>query len=150
MPASMKGRDDDMLRRKTMLNALLLALLAIGFWALQGRANERPEVNVTGGITLNGVLQPLLFTWNSPMPVTGSDWQAGENVSISLHGPLNSPGGAPGDLPLGVLTADSDGELSGVVTIPFDSGISGPTTRIPRPGHYEGRATGAVFGHALA
>ncbi len=139
-----------MLRRKTMLNALLLALLAISFWALQGRANERPEVNVTGGITLNGVLQPLLFTWNSPMPVAGSDWQASENVSISLHGPLNSPGVTPGDLPLGVLTADGDGELSGVITIPFDSGISGPSTRIPRPGHYEVRATGAVSGTAVA
>jgi hypothetical protein len=139
-----------MLRRKTMLNALLVALLVISFWALQGRAEEGPRVRVSGGITLNNVLQRLLFTWNSKVPVTGSDWEAGENVSISLHGPLNSPGVAPGDLPLGVLTADSEGELSGVVTIPFDSGISGPSARIPRPGYYEVRATGGASGTAVA
>ena len=139
-----------MLRRKTMLNALLVALLAISFWALQGRASEGPQVSVTGGITLNGVLQPLLFTWNSQMPVAGSDWQAGENVSISLHGPLNSQGVTPGDLPLGVLTADSDGNLSGVITIPFDSGIVGPSARIPRPGHYQVQGVGSTSGMITA
>ncbi len=139
-----------MFGRRTIQNALLLTLLVISISAVEGRAAQGAQVSVSGGITLNNIQQPLLFTWNAQLPVSGSGWQAGENVSISLHGPLNSLGATAADLPLGVLTADGNGNFAGLLTIPFDGGISGPGVRIPRPGHYEVRATGAVSGTALA
>src|SRR5713226_1150898 len=139
-----------MLSRRTIQNALLVTLLAIGINAVQGRAAQSAQVSVSGGVTLNNILRPLLFIWNSQLSVSGRGWQAGENVSISLHGPLNSLGVTAADLPLGVLTADRKGNFAGALTIPFDGGISGPSVRIPRPGHYEVRATGGVSGTALA
>jgi hypothetical protein len=55
-------------------------------------ARSEPLLHVSGGITLNGVAQPLLFTWNSSVPVTGAGWAPNETVQIILHGPLDSPG----------------------------------------------------------
>src|SRR3954451_862446 len=55
-----------------------------------------PSLRVSGGITLNGVAQPLLFTWNSAVPIAGQGWAPNEPVQILLHGPLDSPGVQPG------------------------------------------------------
>src|SRR5712692_9252059 len=100
-------------------------------------------VTVSGGITVNGVAQPLLFTWNSAMTVSGSGCGPGESVTILLHGPLNSPGVAPADLTSGPMPSDAQGGFSGTAIIPYDSGVVGPSARIPRPGLYEVRASAA-------
>src|SRR5437899_2361840 len=100
-------------------------------------------VTVSGGITANGVAQPLLFTWNSAITVSGSGWSPGESVTILLHGPLNSPGIAPADLTLGAVPSDAQGGFSGSAIIPYDSGVIGASARIPRPGLYEVRARAA-------
>ncbi|HEY1336186.1 MAG TPA: hypothetical protein VGF59_01685 [Bryobacteraceae bacterium] len=65
-------------------------LIAIAVMVLPGIAP--PSFTVSGGIVENGAVQPLLFTWKTAMPVTGSGWAAGETVQVLLHGPLNSPG----------------------------------------------------------
>src|ERR1051325_6781663 len=59
------------------------------------------SVAVSGGIKTHAEVQPLLFTWTAPLPVSGAGWTAGESITIALHGPLNSPGVAAADLGLG-------------------------------------------------
>src|SRR5690349_17305186 len=81
-----------------------------------------PAISVSGGIIVNGNPQPLLFTWNTPLPVNGSGWAAGETSAIVLHGPLNSPGVPAADLMLGPATADTSGNISASPVIPYDSG----------------------------
>jgi hypothetical protein len=103
-------------------------------------------LSVSGGITLNGEMKPLLFTWNAPVPITGSGWTAGEGVAIALYGPLNSPGVPPAEVRLGSVTADALGNLAGAPVIPYDGGITGAAARIPRPGLYAVRATGPASG----
>ena len=109
-----------------------------------------PSISVSGGITVNGNVQPFLFTWNTPLPVAGSGWAAGESIGVVLHGPLNSPGVALADLLLVTATADAQGNLSAAPVIPYDSGITGPATRIPRPGLYGVYANGKISGTAIA
>src|SRR5437588_10345319 len=129
----------------TLIVAILLS--AGSLFAFQTSA---ATIAVSGGITLNGNMQPLLFTWNAPMPVTGSGWKAGESVAISLYGPLNSPGVLPADLRLGSATVDAQGNLSAAPAIPYDGGVVGAGARIPRPGRYEVHATGAASGTIVA
>ncbi len=148
-------------------------VLALVFWA--PFLNASASLTVSGGITVNGAVQPLLFTWTSTLSVTGSGWAPNEAVEIILHGPLNSPGVAPRhlraladsaelrarrghppevsvetDFTLGVYLADARGNLSAAPVIPYDSGITGPSARIPRPGFYEVRAAGTVSGMVTA
>ena len=78
--------------------------------------------------------------------VNGSRWQPGETVTIILQGPLNSLAVGAGPLSLGVVNADANGNLSGSLSIPFDSGIVGPSARIPQPGHYQVQAFGSASG----
>src|SRR5689334_6228184 len=87
----------------------LIALAAVLILArpIHVAADTPPSIAVTGGIRTGTTLQPLVFTWNTPMPVQGAGWRAGEAVSISLAGPLNSPGTAPGEIALASVTADS-------------------------------------------
>ena len=47
-------------------------------------------------MTVNGVAQPLLFTWTTPVPSRATGWAPNEVVQIVLHGPLDSPGVHPG------------------------------------------------------
>ncbi|MGA2588656.1 MAG: hypothetical protein ABSH32_01960 [Bryobacteraceae bacterium] len=108
------------------------------------------SVSAAGGITLNNVFVPLLYSWSTPIQVQGSGWKSGETVTTSLHGPLNWPAAPPADLPLGSLTASASGSISGSFTIPYDSGVVGPTARIPRPGTYQVSATGSVSGTVAA
>ena len=105
---------------------------------------------VSGGITLNGEMKPLLFTWNSPVPVTGTGWNAGDSVALSLYGPLNSPGVLPAELPLGKATADAQGNLSASPVIPYDAGVTGAAARIPRPGLYVLHGQGPGPGDVIA
>jgi hypothetical protein len=107
-------------------------------------------ISVSGGINVNGSTQRLLFTWNTPLPVSGGGWAPGESITILLHGPLNSPGVAATDLALGPVTADAQGNLSATPLIPYDSGIVGAAARIPRPGLYEVHASGKTSGSAVA
>lgn len=111
-----------------------------------------PQANIvpTGGVTLNNVPQPLLYSWNTPVSIQGSGWQAGETVTVSLHGPLNWPGTPPADLALGSLSVDGAGTISGSLAIPYDNGAAGPAVRIPRPGVYQVNANGPVSGTAAA
>ena len=150
-----------------------MVLRCFALTVLAAIAAAQPSVRVSGGITLNGALQPLLFTWNSQVPVAGTGWSPGEAVRIFLRGPLDfggvrrvdrlQPGPVfppaqrprgtivPTDLlPLGGLTADAQGNLSGTVTIPYDGGSTGPQVRIPMPGYYEVRAVGPASGTAAA
>ncbi len=125
----------------------VIAVLVLGAPAALART---PRLEPTGGLTLAGALQPLLFTWASPMGVTGSGWASGETVAISIVGPLNTPDASPAELGLGSLVADSKGNLSGAVTIPYDGGSSGLGVRIPRPGSYALKGTGATSGTVTA
>jgi hypothetical protein len=104
------------------------------------------SVTISGGIKTNAEVQPLVFTWTAPVPVSGAGWTAGESITLTLHGPLNSPGVAAADLVLGTATADSQGNFNAAPAIPYDSGITGLTARIPRPGLYQVQATGASSG----
>ncbi|HLY18663.1 MAG TPA: hypothetical protein VKR61_15630, partial [Bryobacteraceae bacterium] len=115
-----------------------------------------PPVAVTsslapaGGIALNNAVVPLVYSWNSPIQFQGSGWKPGEIVTATLHGPLNWQAVPPADLGLGTLTADASGNLAGTITIPYDTGVTGPSTRIPRPGIYEVNATGSISGTVAA
>ena len=105
-------------------------------------ADPAPAISVSGGIQLGGALQPLVFTWDTQMAVQGSGWRAGESISISLSGPLNSPGVSPADIALDTVTADASGAFVSSVAIPYDRGVTGPQANIPHPGLYAVRATG--------
>src|SRR6266542_1437156 len=129
---------------------IIRALLLFSTSFLLAAAGSAATVTVSDGITLNGEIKPLLFTWNAPVQVTGSGWSAGESVAISLYGPLNSPGVSPAELRLGSATADAQGNLSAAPAIPYDSGVTGPSARIPRPGLYELHAIGAASGAVAA
>jgi hypothetical protein len=151
-----------------------IVLAATVFSPLDG---IQPSIRVTGGISPNGLAQPLLFTWNTPVPVSGGGWAPGEAVRLILHGPLNSPGLAPrrlprvsprlsrgpggiqpigpptatfGDWTLGTFTADAQGNLNAAPKIPYDNGIVGPQARIPRPGYYMVIAFGSASGTTAA
>ena len=112
--------------------------------------NPPPAVSVSGGIQIGSSLQPLVFTWNSAVPVTGSGWAPGETVAIGLQGPLNSLGVTPESIPLGSATADSQGAFSATPAIPYDGGATGSQVRIPRPGLYIVQAAGTSSGAASA
>src|SRR5260370_15705094 len=107
---------------------ILLSVASLG--AFDGAS---ASLAVSGGV----------FTWNSALTVTGSGWRPGESIAIVLHGPLNSPGVAPADLSLGTFTADTQGNLSALPTIPYDSGVVGISARIPLPGSYDVHAGAA-------
>jgi hypothetical protein len=151
-----------------------IVLAATVFSPLDG---IQPSLRVSGGIAPNGISQPLLFTWNTPLPVNGAGWAAGESVQILLHGPLDtlgveprrvsrvsrrlipagggrSPIGGPvqsfPDVFLGTFTADAQGNLIAAPRIPYDNGVVGPQSRIPRPGSYEVRAIGSLSGAIAA
>jgi hypothetical protein len=151
---------------KRLISGTIFAAISVGAFG-----GASPSLTVSGGITLNGVIEPLLFTWNTSLTVAGAGWNPGEAVVILLHGPLNSPGVSPrrlrgrlltpgsrhprsvletADITLGTFTADSRGNLSATPTIPYDRGIVGPAARIPRPGYYEVLAAGAASGTAAA
>src|SRR4051812_42235863 len=91
-------------------------------------ARSQPLLHVSGGITLNGVAQPLLFTWNSSVPVTGAGWAPNEPVQIVLHGPLDSPGVHP-------RSAGPSARLAAAAVAEAASARGGRTVfgRIPRP-----------------
>jgi uncharacterized protein (TIGR03437 family) len=112
-------------------------------------ADPPPSISVSGGIQIGGAVQPLLFTWNSSLPVQGSGWAAGETVSVALEGPLDSPGVQASQIVLGPVTADSGGNFSASLPIPYDGGVTGPQAAIPRPGSYSVRAS-AASGSATA
>lgn len=124
------------------LNGLILVLFlaAASVSAFDGSS---AAVMVEGGIQVNGATQPLLFTWNSSLMVSGSGWAPGEPVTILLHGPLNSPGVASINFAFGSAAADAQGAFSTTIGIPYDGGVVGPSARIPRPGLYEIRASSA-------
>ena len=115
-------------------------------------AAAAPQSNImpAGGVTLNNVLQPLLYSWGTPIPIQGTGWQPSETVTVGLHGPLNWTATPPADLALGSLDADASGQISGNFTIPYDHGATGPAVRIPRPGAYEVNASGSVSGAVAA
>jgi hypothetical protein len=127
---------------------ILATLLSVA--SLQAFDGSLAALVVSGGISVNGVAQPLLFTWNSAPAIAGSGWSPGESVTILLHGPLNSPGAAPTDLTLGAFTVDAQGNFSASPTIPYDGGAIGGSAHIPRPGLYEVHATGAASGTIVA
>lgn len=109
-----------------------------------------PAISVTGGTLTDNGLQPLVFTWNSAVPVEGSGWGPGETVSVSMNGPLNTPGVTPASIALATMTADGQGAFSGTVTVPYDGGITGPQANIPRPGLYSVQGSGTVSGTVSA
>lgn len=125
-------------------------MVLIGAGLYSGTGDPQAGITVTGGIPSAGGQLPLIFTWKSAMPVQGSGWSAGEVVSISLNGPLNSPGVAVTAVALGSATAASDGTFSTSFAIPYDQGLTGSPVRIPRPGLYHVQASGNASGTAVA
>jgi hypothetical protein len=133
--------------RFSVLRSAFLVLVCVATSGLcSATAAETPIITVSGGITLNGAFQPLLFTWNTAVTVQGRRWQPRETVTIILQGPLNSLAVGASPLSLGTLSADAQGNFSASVPIPFDSGVVGPAARIPQPGHYEVQAVGSSSG----
>ena len=118
--------------------------------AVGAGTSSQSNISPTGGITLNNVFLPLLFSWNTPLQIQGSGWRPNESVSVSLHGPLNWPFAPPADLALGSLTANPSGSISGSLSIPYDSGVAGSSSRIPRPGVYQVIAAGSASGVVAA
>jgi len=113
-------------------------------------AASSPAISVSGGFSSGSAIQPLIFTWNDSVPVSGAGWQASESVSISLYGPLNSPGVSPAAVNLGMVTAGAQGTFSNPLPIPYDMGMTGPRVQIPRPGLYRVHAAGTASGTADA
>jgi hypothetical protein len=66
------------------MNNLILATL-LSAVSLIGFDGSPAALTVVGGINVNGVAQPFLFTWNSPLTVSGSGWAPGEPVTILLQ-----------------------------------------------------------------
>jgi uncharacterized protein (TIGR03437 family) len=118
--------------------------------AVRPGTSPQSLISAAGGMTLNNVYVPLLFSWNTPVQMQGSGWRPDESVTISLHGPLNWPAASAADLALGSLTAGESGSISGSLTIPYDSGVTGPAARIPRPGVYQVIAAGSASGAVAA
>ena len=136
-------------RRGSGATALLASGLVWGVVIL-ARADAPPAVSVSGGMQTSNTLQPLLFTWSSPVPVQGTGWKPGETVSLSLEGPLNTPGVTASSIALASVTADAQGAFSASPVIPYDQGLTGPQAMIPRPGLYSVRASGAASGVVTA
>jgi len=132
------------MKRSLRAAIVLLALSSPAAYA------KTPSLAPTGGLTIAGALQPLVFTWVSPMGVTGSGWARGESVAISIFGPLNSPGASASEFSLGSVVADAKGNLSGSVAIPYDGGAFGPGVHVPRPGSYLVKGTGSTSGTSTA
>src|SRR5690242_4839562 len=112
--------------RMTLPSLLVLA-------AISTFPQTAPVIAVSGGLQTGTAIQPLVFTWLSTVPIRGSAWRPGESVSLTISGPLNTPGVAPADIALATVNADSQGTFSASPTIPYDRGITGPTAAIPRP-----------------
>src|SRR5436309_533466 len=131
------------------MNLRIIAILlpAVFLCAFEG---SPATINVSGGIPINGVTQPLLFTWNSALTITGTGWTPGESVTIVLRGPVNSPGIAATDFTLGAFAADGQGNFFASPAIPYDGGAIGAAVRIPRPGLYQVHVTGAASGDVVA
>jgi hypothetical protein len=129
---------------------LYVSLLTAILLAPTVAAAKTPTITLSGGITLNGAFQPLLFTWNTTVTVQGRRWQPGETVTIILQGPLNSLALGASPQNLATLSADTHGNFSASVPIPYDSGIMGPSARIPRPGHYQVQGVGSASGSTTA
>ncbi|HLK50705.1 MAG TPA: hypothetical protein VKT49_21340 [Bryobacteraceae bacterium] len=134
----------------TQASAVLLTVLLIVFRAFVTYAAPSPAISVSGGFSGGSAIQPLIFTWNESLPVSGAGWEPGESVSLSLYGPLNSPAVSPGNVPLGTVTADTHGNISSSLPIPYDQGVTGPQAQIPRPGLYRLHAAGAASSAADA
>ena len=131
-----------------LLRVSTLVLIAAGLFPSEG--DSQPSISVSGGIQASNGVQPLVFTWDSSVPVQGSGWSGAETVSISLIGPLNSPGVAAATIPIGSASASNDGTFSASLVIPYDQGGTGPQARIPRPGLYGVQASGSLSGTAIA
>jgi uncharacterized protein (TIGR03437 family) len=119
---------------------------AISFCSAILLAQAAPTISVSGGMQVGTATIPLVFTWNSTLPIQGSGWTPGESVAISLQGPLNMPGVAATTLALGNVSAGSGGTFSASPAIPYDQGVIGAAARIPRPGLYALQATGTTSG----
>jgi hypothetical protein len=118
--------------------------------AAAGANGPQPALAVSGGIVAANVVQPLLFAWNSPLTVTGSGFVPGESVDVVLFGPTNSIGVSPATLRLGGFSADLGGGFSGSLAIPYDGGVTGTATHIPRPGAYRVQASSQLAGTVAA
>jgi len=134
--------------RKTGL--AVAAGFTLALFAGMGPAHAAPGISVSGGMTVNGQFEPLLFTWTVSMPVSGSGWQAAEDVDIVIRGPLNSPWVAPESHTIGTLGADGGGNFAGSATIPYDTDPDAGVTKILRPGLYEVKGVGGASGEATA
>lgn len=138
----------------TRRNTFLFFLALVAFFILSAlhstRAVTLPTLSVSGGVQTGDTVQPFVFTWNGLVSVQGSAWAAGEAVSITLKGPLNSPGVSPSDIVLATVNGDDQGTFSASLPIPYDNGVTGPRAKIPRPGLYTVRGTGTVSGMTAA
>lgn len=131
-----------------MLQCSTLVLIAAVMCPSEG--DPAPSISVSGGIQAASGFQPLIFTWNSAVPVQGTGWNPGETVSINFDGPLNSPGVPATTIPIGSATAASDGSFTASLAIPYDQGMTGPQVMIPRPGLYSVQAAGNASGAVVA
>ncbi|HJT87810.1 MAG TPA: hypothetical protein VJ732_08135, partial [Bryobacteraceae bacterium] len=132
-------------------HTLLLLTLLGGFHGLCAPPSARAAtLSVSGGFQAGNTIEPLIFTWNQMLPLEGEGWGPGESVSISLAGPLNSPGVPQTTVPLGNVTAGNEGAFSTSLAIPYDQGVTGAQANIPRPGLYMVRGVGSSSGKATA
>lgn len=134
------------MRHRIRAGPASLAALLIIFRAFVTYAAPSPAISVSGGFSSGSSIQPLIFTWNESLPVSGAGWEPGENISLSLYGPLNSLGVSPASVTLGTVTAGVQGTFSNSLPIPYDQGGTGPQVQIPRPGLYRVHAVGGVSG----
>jgi hypothetical protein len=134
---------------KRHLGALVALVITLaGMTALgRGVASADPKIDlfelvVLGNVSVFNELKHT--TWAQKVFFDSSGWNAGEVVTISLHGPLNwLPPFTPGsDLRLTTVTADNMGGVpcDTFFIIPYDEKGGGT---IPRPGLYEVVATGS-------
>lgn len=117
------------LRRIIGASLCVAALTWTGSGA-QGVIIDGPTVGVSGGLTVldpgnNPRVIAGVFTWETPVALTGSGWRPLENLTIRLVGPLNTPGAAPTErevnnvlYPVDRFPTDLQGNLSGHFGVP--------------------------------
>ncbi len=142
------------MRWRIVVSSCCLAALA---WPGVAQGAPAPTIGVTGGVVVldpgnDPRTIPGVFTWGSPVGLTGSNWPALENLAVHLVGPLTTPGITPVDremfnvlYPLDAFPTDLQGNAVGHFRIPFDDGVVGSGGQalpsIPQPGLYKIYAT---------
>jgi len=116
----------------------LAALWYLGKGVVDAQVLGLPTLGVSGGLFSDdpSKFQPLLFAWRSRIYFYGENWYPNDILTIHLYGPLNTLGVTPSDYVLGLVYADSAGNIvPGIDYSPSLQVLFSPSFAL-RPGYY--------------